>query len=262
MWKRAARSVAHRLGYDVRRRTTEAAAPPAPALAFAQQHHLLTSMGMVSPTIFDVGANRGQTADAYRRQFPDARIVCIEPFPDLVAALCTRFAGDPRVTVLPYAASDHAGVRAFHVTDRDDQNSLLPRPTLGRRYFPSDGYATRIIEVPTITVDEIVASGQAPAPDILKFDVQGAELMALQGATTLLGSGRVHVIYAEVWFVSQYEGAPLFHDVWMFLARYGYSVYAVHDFHTAANGQLRVADAIFVTPAVRARALDPWPDEA
>jgi hypothetical protein len=33
-------------------------------------------------TIFDVGANKGQTALTYARLFPAARLYCFEPFPD------------------------------------------------------------------------------------------------------------------------------------------------------------------------------------
>ena len=38
-------------------------------------------------TILDVGAHVGQTAMALARQFPDARIHCLEPFPQTYESL-------------------------------------------------------------------------------------------------------------------------------------------------------------------------------
>lgn len=257
MWKSYVQSLAHRLGYEIRRW------PVAPSVltSFEVQHRLLTRRGLTAPVVFDVGANLGQTADAYRAQFPEARIFCFEPNPDLVARLRHKFQNDPLITVLPYAVSDRAGLRTFHITARDDQNSLLPRPSIGRRYFPSNARPKRTIDVQSVTLDDVIRAGEAPAPDVLKFDIQGAELLALQGAVSLMRSQHVQLIYSEVWFTAQYEGSALLRDLWPVLSGFGYSFYSVHNFGSAANGQLRLADAIFVSDALRAAALDTFPDE-
>lgn len=42
------------------------------------------------------------------------------------------------------------------------------------------------IYVQTVCLDDIVASGNLPSPDILKIDVEGAEVQVLQGAVSLL----------------------------------------------------------------------------
>jgi FkbM family methyltransferase len=260
--RNVAQSLAGRLGYEVRR-TADApdAHQQAPPVPFDEQQRLLTAHGLAAPVIFDVGANRGETAGAYRARFPQARIYCFEPFPACVEALRHRYERDPLITVLPLAVADRAGARAFHVTGRDDQNSLLPRPSEGRRYYPSGGGIIGQTDVQAVTLDEIVQSGQTPAPDILKFDIQGGELLALQGATALLRAGRVLAIYCEVWFIAQYEGSPLFRDVWAFLEGFGYTVYSMHNLYTASNGQLRVADVLFVSDALRRSALNTATEE-
>ena len=49
--------------------------------------------------------------------------------------------------------------------------------------------------VPTVTLDDLLDQG--PAPDIIKMDIEGAEIMALQGGKRLLAEARP-VFYVEV----------------------------------------------------------------
>jgi FkbM family methyltransferase len=44
--------------------------------------------------------------------------------------------------------------------------------------------------VKTLTLDSLVSAGQAPAPDYVKIDVEGAEMLVLKGARNLLANGR------------------------------------------------------------------------
>jgi FkbM family methyltransferase len=56
-------------------------------------------------TIFDVGANIGQTAKTYRRLFPSAEIWSFEPFPASYESLCRSLSG-PGFHPVPLALSD------------------------------------------------------------------------------------------------------------------------------------------------------------
>ena len=118
------------------------------------------------------------------------------------------------------------------------------------------------LEVATISLDSFVGAQQLGAVDILKFDIQGGELMALQGATGLLRSGKTALIYTEVFFVPHYEGAPVFHDISALLAGFGYSLFDLYDLHRAGNGQIRYADALFVSSAIRQGVIDPLATQA
>jgi len=195
--------------------------------------------------VYDIGAFRGQTALQYAALFPQARVYAVEPFPESFKLLPTT----SRITPLNAAIGAAEGVVTFHVNGRPETNSLLPR-TAGSRYFAEDANAVATIQVPAITIDRL-ATEHGP-PDIIKLDVQGAELLAIAGAVKTLTESAPSLIYTEVNFVPHYEGSALFGGVLGALGAYGYTLFGLYDLHHAANGQIRFGDALFVSPALRA----------
>jgi FkbM family methyltransferase len=257
--KRSAKAVLRSLGYEVRRKgslSTGSLSDP-----FDVQKRLTSELSKSNTMIFDIGANRGQTAQAYRARFPNAEIYCFEPFPDAVAALQQAFCSDRNIHIIPKAISEETRRSIFYVNGFDATNSLLPRPTTGKRYYPNYAAPKQTIEVEVVTLDEFVSENDISAIDILKFDIQGGELMALRGAAGLLKAGTVSLIYTEISFIAHYEKAPLFNEIWTFLQQFGYSLFNIYDTVTAANGQLRYGDALFVNATVRNKIIDKLPDE-
>ncbi|MCP5279519.1 MAG: FkbM family methyltransferase [Thiobacillus sp.] len=211
--------------------------------------------------VFDVGANMGQTASRYRKLLPKAEIYAFEPFPDSIAALRERVAGDDHIHVVPNAVSSESGLETFYVNGLAATNSLLPRPASDRRYYPRAAETRTSIQVEATSLDEFVETRGLSSVDVLKLDIQGGELKALRGARSLLASGKVTLIYSEIMFVPHYEGAPLFHEIWTHLAGFGYSLFDVYDLHRAGNGQLRYGDALFVSDFARKHVIDRFPEE-
>ncbi|HVF10708.1 MAG TPA: FkbM family methyltransferase [Abditibacteriaceae bacterium] len=254
------KSMLRKFGYEVTRAPRSGVAFPRDPLE--AQQRLLRDMETQAPLIFDIGAHKGQTAKEYRALFPDAAIYCFEPFPESIASIKEKLSGDDGVKIVAKAVADRAGRATFYVNEFAPTNSLLPRPTSERRYFPSHAGPKTTIEVETITLDEFVTSEQIADPSILKIDVQGGELMAFQGATKLLERGSVPLIYTEIAFVPHYENSPLLHDLWTFLARYGYTLFDIYELSRASNGQLRFGNALFVSDAVRKNVINArYPEE-
>lgn len=69
-------------------------------------------------------------------------------------------------------------------------------------YFPADRYIMK----PTTTLDSIVASRNFPKPDLIKIDVQGAELDIIKGAHQCIANAQ-HLI-VEMQCVNYNDGAP------------------------------------------------------
>jgi len=232
-----------------------------PRTPFEAQKRLLEQRIADDIVIFDVGANKGQTATKFRSLFPSASIYCFEPFPEALAMLRNTHLHDPRVHVVPSAVADRQGTSTFYVNEYDATNSLLPRPHSERRYFPKFAGPKATTTVPTLDLDSFTAEHGIATVDILKLDIQGSELKALAGAESLLRAGGAALIYTEIMFIPHYENAPLFHDLSAHLANLGYSLVDVYDLHRAKNGQLRYGDALFIHNALRSAVMDSFPEE-
>ena len=99
--------------------------------------------------------------------------------------------------------------------------------------------------VTTETIDEFCNDHKIECIDILKMDIQGAELLALKGATKLLADKKIRLIYTEAYFRRQYNNQPLFHEISAFLAQYGYYLQDIYS-PIYGNGKIAWCDAIFL----------------
>jgi FkbM family methyltransferase len=202
--------------------------------------------------IFDVGAYVGNITAAYRGIFPQATIYCFEPFPDSFRKL-SRLADGKFVKCYQMAICEVNGRAKLQVDSDPSCNSLHLRPKTGARYYPDKAQNIGQIEVETQTLDTFCNSEDISEIDILKLDVEGAEIKVLQGASEKLGKKQIKLIYTEIMFVPHYECGCLFYEVASLLDKYGYTLFNFYHLKRARNGQLRRGDAIFVSPEIRTR---------
>ena len=85
--------------------------------------------------------------------------------------------------------------------------------------------------------------------------------MALQGAAKSLQQKNISIIYTEALFAPHYEDNPLLRELWNYLEQYDYTLFDIYDMYRATNGQLRFADAIFISTEVRSKVLDSYREE-
>ena len=209
--------------------------------------------GKPSPIILDVGANVGQTVESYKALFPQAEIHSFEPFPDSYCKLQNLASRHNKVHTYPLAIADKTGESRLYVNAiYHATNSLLPRPSSGHRYYPEGAELNESITVVKDTLDAFFERSGLSHIDILKMDIQGGELAALYGAEKLLAAQTIGLIMTEVMFIPHYEGGAMFHEIHQFLLSKGYSLFGIYDIHYAENGQIRFADAIYVSSDLRA----------
>lgn len=206
--------------------------------------------------IVDVGANPIDSLPPYepllRRGVAD--VVGFEPNPEGLAKLNAQ--KGPFETYLPHAIGD--GQRhTLHFCAAPGMTSLLePNPAVLNLFhgFPSWGQVVATEEVDTMRLDDIP---ETVGLDLLKMDIQGAELMVLRNAEARLADALV--IQVEVEFLPMYIGQPLFGDLHIFMREHGF---VFHRFFPevsrtirpllmdnniyAGLSQLLWADAIFV----------------
>ena len=75
--------------------------------------------------------------------------------------------------------------------------------------------------VPVVTLDDALHDYGIERVDLLKLDLEGAELAALRGAARSLKSGVIRVVAFEFGCPSIYSRV-FFHDLWGLLAGYGF----------------------------------------
>jgi len=198
-------------------------------------------------TIFDIGANEGQTTERYSKMFPTATIYSFEPMPEVFTLLERKFHENPQIIVNQLAVSDAVGTADFylHAYTSNVWNSLLPKAP-DSNIVPEDVSA---IKVPTITIDVFCDRHNINTIDLLKLDIQGGELLALKGALNMLQKGGIKLIYSEVNFSDLYEGQAMFQDIAAYLHDFGYRTYGLYNFYNPNDGPLGWGDAIFFRPS-------------
>lgn len=108
-----------------------------------------------------------------------------EPIPQYARELRAKF---PGATVYNLALSDAIGKTSFcHVVSNPAYSGLR------RRTYPRPDEEVRSIEVDTDTLDHILSEGERI--DLIKIDVEGAELQVVRGAAATLKRCRPLVLF-------------------------------------------------------------------
>jgi len=174
MWKSAVQSAFRAAGYRIERNH-----PRGLDAFFA----MLITRGFAPRHIIDVGANHGGWTRAALKYFPDAYYTMIEPQADLrndVAHLLNS-----KIRWINAGASDAPGTLPFQIAAHDYRSSFLVN---GGPY----------IEVPVITLNDLIRDGVAPFPDMVKIDAEGFDLKVLDGASNLLGKTEIFLVEATI----------------------------------------------------------------
>ncbi|MCP9915836.1 FkbM family methyltransferase [Cyanobium sp. ATX 6F1] len=146
-------------------------------------------------TVLDVGAHHGLYAlVAARRSGPNGRVVAFEPNPSDARRLrwhaCLNGLG--RLRVEPLALADRSGEVTFHVPVSGVRTTAsLRRPNDSRSRF-------KAIQVRLDTLDHVVAAARIEQIDLIKLDVEGAEMQFLDGATDTIRRFRPLLIIESI----------------------------------------------------------------
>lgn len=250
--RRLIKFLLRKAGFEIHRSATR----PHLREPFIDQQSLLNHLAVAKPVIFDVGAYHGDTVSRYRAAFPNAVIHCFEPSPLSFDALQNRFLNDSNVVILNLAIGERVETRELFVNYHDATNSLLRRPTTGKKYYDKEAVLKETINVPVTSLDSYMHERGISRCDLLKMDIQGSELSALRGAAGMLHDRPPPIIYIEVNFMPHYEQQPLLPDLWSFLACFDYTLFNLYELQTAQDGQVRFGDALFIHQSLRAEALE------
>jgi FkbM family methyltransferase len=174
----------------------------------AQKHvdylRRLKDSGFEPKIIYDIGACVLHWTNEAERIWPDAEYIAFEAM-NVAEFLYKERNLKYHIGVLSdqtgkevdfYQNNIHPGGNSYY----KENEAVNPQAPI---YF-NESHKTRLI---TVTLDAVVRLKQFPLPDLIKMDVQGAELDILKGAGSVLSSSK-HVIL-ELQRVEYNKGAPL-----------------------------------------------------
>jgi FkbM family methyltransferase len=198
----------------------------------------LKALGFAPATIYDIGAYRGEWSRVAEQVFPAAACILFEANADNAVHL--QASGRRHFTV---AIADADGRKTFFVPRAGNAvgASLYLENTA---HYRDENLVAR--EVATARLDTLVKASGLPPADLIKIDVQGAELDVIAGATDAID--RCDVLIVELSLASYNKGAPLVADVMPVIAQRGLRCIDVCELHRRPAGGVLQVDFLFVKP--------------
>lgn len=144
---------------------------------------LLTRICKPAATFVDVGAHIGSVIAEVKHQNPTARLVAVEAVPEKATSLRKRF---PFVELHECAVGESNGETSFFVNRRQSGYSSLGRPQAD-----NVGVVTEI-RVRIRKMDDLVPHADV---DVIKIDVEGAELGVLRGGANTIEKCRPLIMF-------------------------------------------------------------------
>lgn len=140
-------------------------------------------------TVFDVGANIGQSAELCHKSFPHAQIYSFEPVRQTFEVLTNMARSYPRVRCFNMALGADQGVGQMVLQGPSDRFFLADQP-------PADN-GVKLERTEITTIDAFCQSQGVAHISYLKIDTEGSDLHVLQGASRVLGAQQVDLVEVE-----------------------------------------------------------------
>ena len=144
---------------------------------------LITRLCPPGGTFLDIGAHIGSVFSAVHAATPSARIIAIEADPDKARSLRARF---PYCALYECAVGEAEGEAVFYRSaGKSGYNSLMPQ----------DSHEQNKVKVQLRPLDALLPEAQ---PDVIKMDIEGAELGALKGGAGLIAQARPVIMFESM----------------------------------------------------------------
>lgn len=185
-------------------------------------------------TIFEIGACEGEDTIKLRRRFPRAEIYAFEPLPKNIVRMKKNYKkySVEKINISNVALSKADGEAEFYVSsghpedqpktkdwDFGNKSSSLLKPKEVSKTHEWMRFDKKI-KVTTRRMDTFCKDNSIPRVDFIYMDVQGAELMVMEGGGTLLNN--VAAVWMEVEAIELYADQPLKDAVDHFMRQRGF----------------------------------------
>lgn len=196
-------------------------------------------------TIFDVGANIGQSANRYVALFPSTPVYCFEPVAETFRQLLSNTKHSAQIRCYKLALSSSNG-----------RGTILSRGThWGNRLLDESENLLKNSEMPTeqvdvITLEEFCKSEIIEQISYLKIDTEGEELEVLKGAENMLKERRIDLVEVEAGMNPNNKIHAPFGALKDYLEQYDYFLFGIYDQVNewpAKEPHLRRSNSVFIS---------------
>lgn len=148
----------------------------------------------------DIGAHKGEVLDIMLRYASAGTHYAFEPIPVMYNDLVKKYAGFANCNIFDYALSNQAGTTTFnYVVSNPSYSGLI------KRKYDRDNEEDTQIEVRTELLDNIIPDTYIP--HLIKIDVEGGELLVLEGAKNLISRTKPTIIFEHGLGASDFYGS-------------------------------------------------------
>lgn len=168
-------------------------------------------------TVFDVGANVGQSSRIYSEKFKLAKIYAFEPVKSTFVELKTMVNGIRNIECFNIALGEKSQIVKIPIQGKSTLNSL----SVVRNEGLYDGENLEEIQVETI--DEILLEINQPTIDFLKIDTEGYEMEVLKGSESVLKNNQIKFLLLELG-IKSHKRTTYYNQVQLYLGELGYDV--------------------------------------
>jgi FkbM family methyltransferase len=191
-----------------------------------------------NPLIFDIGGNKGQTIERYKKVFPKSTIHCFEPQQSNFEQLTSKYSNSQDIILNNTGVGSVNTEMEFKENKYSDMSSFLD--------LSIDGWGNIVTTTKTkvITVDEYCSRKNIAQIDLLKSDTQGFELEVFKGAQNMMKNNKIQLLLFEFILSDMYKGLPSFGDIFNHLTANNFRLINFHDLQVR-NGFLSYGDALF-----------------
>jgi FkbM family methyltransferase len=176
-------------------------------------------------TVFDIGAHIGIfSLAAAKRVGPAGKVFAFEPAPETVRTLERHVAMNgfrDRIEVVQAAVSDREGSLSFFCY-RESMAASISRRNVEDLNPEKRVEPARELQVPSLTLDAFCRE-RGLCPDVLKIDIEGAEALALNGASDLLSRSGITIL-CEIHPRQMSNCGSSIEELTGFLSNLGYSI--------------------------------------
>ncbi|MEO7174615.1 MAG: FkbM family methyltransferase [Saprospiraceae bacterium] len=165
----------------------------------AQTHKVIQRICVSDSSCIDVGCHKGEVLDIFLKYAPKGIHYGFEPIPDMHKALKAKYAGI-NTKISDIALSNETGTTTFNYVVSNPAYSGL----IKRKYDRESEIDTQIT-VSVDKLDNLVPSDTAIK--LIKIDVEGGELLVLEGARDLIRNQKPYIIFEHGLGASEFYGS-------------------------------------------------------